>query len=235
MVYDNKTLEYMDVIWKDVETRRNFKIGVLSKNGKYTFTYHKEGLEEAKARGFKGLIAFPDFEAEYTNEELFPVFEARLPDKRRKDLPYILESYNLNEYDVFELLKKTEGKTPTDTLSFVEPIILYKQDEIVREFYIVGIRHCDICDGLKNDKCTVEVEFEIGENLELVPEKNNIIDEYAVGVFKGEYKVGYIPIYYSKQVTLALEEGYHVKCIVKHFDSNKCCQECLRVLLNIKK
>ncbi|MBU3181659.1 hypothetical protein [Clostridium psychrophilum] len=50
---------------------------------------------------------------------MFPAFSSRLPDKRRKDVKEILA-----KYDAFELLKKSGGKLPIDSLKFIDPIFL---------------------------------------------------------------------------------------------------------------
>ena len=39
-----------------------------------------------------------------------------MPDKRRKDVKEILTKYKLDKYDAFELLRKSGGKLPTDSL-----------------------------------------------------------------------------------------------------------------------
>lgn len=233
----HKELTYVDVIWKDVHSRENFKIGILTKNGKYTFKYNKEGVEAARRKGFKGLVAFPDFDKEYYHDELFPVFELRLPDRRRKDLPEILKTYGLEKYDAFELLKRTEGKTPTDTLSFVEPIFMEQvesAEEIVREFYVAGVRHCEACNGLENEACTIRRKFQVGEELELIPEPSNEHDPYAVKVMVDGEKIGYVPAYYSQPISRAITLNRSLSCRVKYFKSENRCQECLRVVLRIK-
>ncbi len=230
----NPTVEYVDVLWKDVLTRRNFKVGVLYKDKKYVFAYDVDGVSAAQECGFNGLVAFPDLSAEYTNDELFPVFENRLPDKRRKDLPDVLKRYGLQEYDAFELLKKTGGKTPTDTISFAESIILSDEVDIVREFNIAGVRHCNVCNGKADEECTIQIELIKGDRLKLTLEPKNDKDPYAVAVYKATHKVGYIPSNYCKQVFGALKEGREVECTIIEFDKNNCCQECLKVSLLIK-
>lgn len=232
-----KDLTYVDVIWKDINSRENFKIGVLTKNGKFTFKYNREGVVAAQKKGFKGLVAFPDFDKEYCHDELFPVFELRLPDRRRKDLPEILKAYGMEKYDAFELLKRTEGKAPTDTLSFVEPIFMEQvvnKEEIIREFYVAGVRHCDTCSGLMNEECTTQMTFHKGELLELVSDPTNEHDPYAIKVMKGREKIGYIPAYYSEQVSKAIALGRKVNCRVKYFRTENSCQECLRIILIIE-
>ena len=53
--------------------------------------------------------------------------------ERRKDVKEILAKYKLEKYDAFELLKKSGGKLPTDSLEFIDPIFL-EETNIVREF-----------------------------------------------------------------------------------------------------
>ena len=55
----------------------------------------------------------------YRSEELFPAFSSRLPDRKRKDIDKILKKYNLDEYDTYELLKRSGAKLPIDNLQFV--------------------------------------------------------------------------------------------------------------------
>jgi hypothetical protein len=69
--------------------------------------------------GFKTLVAFPDRGKIYVSDKLFPSFSSRIPDRRRSDIGHILNNYNLDGYDEFELLKRSGGRLPTDSIEFV--------------------------------------------------------------------------------------------------------------------
>ncbi len=116
-----KDRDYIYLSWKDYKTRQRYIIGELSKNNKYEFKYRAKDVEDAIKNGFEPLIAFPNINEVYENNDIFPAFSSRLPDKRRKDVNEILSKYKLQKYDSFELLKKSGGKLPTDSLEFIDP------------------------------------------------------------------------------------------------------------------
>ena len=98
--------DYLYLIWKHPETRRQYIVGILSKNGVFEFEYGKD-VEEARKNGFNGIAAFDEFDKKYKSEKLFPVFASRLPDKKRRGISDILKKYNLEEYDEYLLLKNS--------------------------------------------------------------------------------------------------------------------------------
>jgi len=46
----------------------------------------------------------------------------------------ILQKYEMDNYDSFELLRKSGGKLSTDTLEFIDPILSDDVHSIVRKF-----------------------------------------------------------------------------------------------------
>ena len=106
------------LVWVD-ENKNKYKVAeVYKENDKYYFKYRLEDVKQAEQNGFKLLVSFPTVSATYENLELFPVFATRVPDKRRPEIKKILETYNMTEYDEFELLKRSKGKLPTDDYEF---------------------------------------------------------------------------------------------------------------------
>lgn len=229
--------DYLAVIWKNADNGARYEIGRLSKNDCYEFIYEKNNLDRAIANGFEPLVAFPNFEKTYKNDEVFPAFSSRLPDKRRKDINQILEKYDLNEYDAFELLRKSGGKLPTDSLEFIDPIFYDSNMDITREFYIAGTRHWDLCDPNSFPDCILNLELEKGEVLRVMQEEDNQFDSNAVVILKNTLngkKIGYIPAYYAEAVSKAIINSQKVICIVKEIERENC-QECVKVSLLIKK
>ena len=91
-----------------------YLIGELIKNdNEYTFRYTLEALD--KPEGFIKVPTFKDFDRVYKSDKLFLFFANRLFDRKRPDLPQLLESFGLNEYDEWELLKATQARLMTDS------------------------------------------------------------------------------------------------------------------------
>lgn len=109
------------VVWKDINTGNKHKVAMLYKeNEKFYFKYILENVREAQKYGFSLLVAFPNIETIYENSQLFASIGARLPDKRRPEIDKILKEYGMEEYDEFELLKRSGAKLPTDNYEFVK-------------------------------------------------------------------------------------------------------------------
>ncbi len=223
-------LNFLYLIWKDPNTRRNFIVGKLTRNNNYQFEYCEE-YALAEERGWKMLEAFPENKT-YESESLFPVFSSRLPDPKRRDIQKILEKYGLMEYDDFDLLKKSGARLPIDTYEFIDPI--FSDDEFVqRDFYIMGVRHSTKCCGQYCDRLP---KIAIGDNLILQSETENPKDKFAILLKTdcGEV-LGYVPRYYSRAIYDRLLRGFTYSCCVVELDFNKKCSECIKVHLSIPK
>ncbi|MBQ4601990.1 MAG: HipA N-terminal domain-containing protein [Clostridia bacterium] len=219
--------KYLYLIWKDPQTRQNFTIGKLGYGSKYTFEYSRD-VGKAEKNGWSKFEVFPD-EKNYESEVLFPVFASRLPDKKRRDIDKILEKYNLSEFNEFELLKKSEGRLPIDTYSFIDPIFL-EDDTIQRDFHIMGVRYHTPCKG--ND-CLLLPEVTVGDKLILEKEPENQFDVNAIKVLtqSGEL-LGYVPRYYNEAILERLNKNMTYTCTI--IDLNfKDCSECIKVRLNM--
>lgn len=217
---------FIYLVWKNPETRRNYIIGKLSRNGYYTFEYCEE-YREAEASGWEYLKAFPE-DKKYVSDALFASFASRLPDPKRKDIKEVLAKYGMKEYDGYELLRNGGGKLPIDTYEFVDPIFP-DEESICRRFYIVGVRHVSGCLG--ND-CRANEFLTINEELVLETEPNNESDVYAVKVMsKDSNVIGYIPRYYSHSVYNRLNKGMTYSCRI--IEMNCECENCIRVELKM--
>lgn len=219
------------LIWKNPNTRRNYTVGRLEKSDKgYIFEYFQES-ELAVESGWGRLEAFP-LEQQYNSDSLFATFSSRLPDPKRRNIDEVLDKYGLEEYDGFELLRKSGGRLPIDTYEFIDPI--FAEDKTVyREFYIVGIRHLSGCNG--ND-CAALPEVNVGDKLKLQMEPENQYDDKAVIIMNeaGEY-LGYIPRYYSESVTDRLIKNMSYDCEVIDVVADGYCEDCIKISLQMPK
>ncbi len=226
----NNGKDYLLLVWKADVTRRQYVVGQLSKNGRYEFNYSEE-VELAIEEGFSPLVSFPNIHEKYYSEELFPVFAARLPDRKRRDIVQILDKYGLKEYDAYQLLKKSGAKLPIDRLQFIDPIFDMVNNE-KRSFYLAGPRHYL---GCANNRCDNAVEVVRGDEVFLEQEPNNLQDKYAIKVLNYEKQLlGYIPRYYSEFFSKAISEQREVMCFVSAVNKNQCCDECIELTISIK-
>lgn len=225
-----KTNKFLFLIWKDPITRRNFIVGKLCKNDKFTFEYCNE-YEKAEKYGWSKLEAFPEIRT-YESETIFPVFASRLPDRKRKDIDKILDKYGLSMFDEFELLRKSEARLPIDTYSFIDPI--FPEDETVSlEFFVMGIRYNTPCKG---EECSLLPNIEVGDELIFEKEPNNKEDSNAICIKTMDGSIlGYVPRYYNSAVIERLDKGMSYSCKVLEIRRDQECSECVKVKLNIPK
>lgn len=220
---------YLLLIWKDPETRRNYTVGKLTRGDFFTFQYYGEA-ENAEEAGWKLLGAFPTYQ-EYRSNIMFPVFSSRLPDKKRRDIQNILEKYGLMEYDEFELLRRSGARLPIDTYEFIDPISP-DDTEVEREFYITGIRYHSACQG---SDCGALPGVKVGDMLLLEEEPENAYDPMAIRVLTQEKEVlGYVPRYYNKAILARLHDGMGYSCKITEVNANmRNCSECLKARLTM--
>lgn len=220
--------DYLYLIWKDPQTRKNFTVGKLTRGVTFTFQYIAEA-SEAETFGWKKLDAFPDDQV-YENDTIFPVFSSRLPDRKRRDLDKILQKYGLEEFDEFELLKKSGARLPIDTYEFIDPI--RPEDESVqRDFYVMGTRHSTPCNG---ECCDLLPAVTVGDRLTLQKEPDNLHDPFAIRVMtqNGDL-LGYVPRYYNKEIGARIESGMSYCCKTLEVNIGYNCSECIKVHLNM--
>ncbi len=219
--------DYLYLIWKSEKSRKQHIVGQLVKNGIYEFKYDKE-IETAINDGFTPLLSFQNLQEVYKAKKLFPVFASRLPDKKRKDIQNILKKYGMEEYDEYTLLKRSGARLPIDNFEFIDPIMNLDKD-VVRIFFIAGVRHYLECDG--ND-CEKAITVTKGDEIVLQREPDNNYDKNAVQMFDvSGHLLGYIPRYYSEGVSMMLKNNKNIACHVYSVDKNKNCNECIKVIL----
>ena len=225
-----KADRYLYLIWKDPQTRQNFTIGKLGKGDKYFFEYFDD-VGKAEKNGWVKFEVFPD-EKVYESDILFPVFASRLPDRKRRDIEKILDKYGLSTFDEFELLRKSEGRLPIDTYSFIDPI--FPNDQTVqRDFYIMGVRYNTPCKG---ENCSLLPLINVGDELVFEKEPENKFDANAIKVQTSAGDVlGYVPRYYNESILERLEKNMTYSCKIIEINTSQDCSECIKVRLNMPK
>ena len=204
------------LIWKNPETRRDYKVGSLTFcNNIYTFKYVNPELNDALNNGFDYFPGFDKLDKKYSSKELFANIETRLPNPKRPDYLEILNLYNLEKNSTkIEILKATKGRLITDNYEFVPPF-----DKNKIEFDIAGTRYSkDI------SKCKKIIN--VNDNLLLELEPNNKYDINAIKVILSKngklYHLGYVPRYYSYELTKLLKNSVKYSAMIKslNFESD---------------
>lgn len=221
--------DYLYLIWKSALNRRQYIVGQLTQNGQYEFKYG-EDIEEALKAGFSPLVSFESLDTVYKSEKLFPVFASRLPDRKRKNIDKILEKYGLEEYDSYQLLKKSGAKLPIDNLQFIDPILNY-ENSFEKTFYVAGARHYLGCDG---NLCKDSIAVTRGDEVFLTHDATNSYDKNAIRIVdKRQRLLGYVPRYYAQAFVKFIEEGRIEECHVASVTKENCCDECIGVMIKI--
>lgn len=222
--------DYLYLIWKSGQSGQQYIVGQLTRNSCYEFRYCNE-VKSAIEDGFVPLLCFPDLDKQYEDDKLFSVFSSRLPDKKRKNIKEILKKYGLDDYDEYTLLKRSGAKLPIDNLEFIDPILDEKKD-LTRIFFMAEARHYLNCEG--ND-CLKAVQITRGDELFLKYDPENKYDVNAVQVLDYSGKIlGYIPRYYSASVAKLLETKKKISCHVYNVDKSQNCNECIRIIMEIR-
>ncbi len=222
----------LEIYWQNPETRERSLVGFLEDNeNEYIFKY-SQNVIQGKVTGFKPIYPFLNYEKEYRSMSMFSNFLNRIPSPKRNDINDILKKYGLEEYDEFNLLVKSGGRTPADNLEFISPIDT-TANKIIRSFYIAGVSHGEFCLGQCDDSCLSEVtDYEI----KLCKEPDNIHDQYAIKLLVEGKKIGYIPKYYSKSVTELINNNYKINIFIENINNDeKNCRECVKVILKAEK
>lgn len=105
--------------WQDDLTRQWFPVGRLDADvGKSSYRFrYIGGAKRAKQEvGFPPLLGFPDLHGDYRSQQLFPLFQNRVMNRKRPDFADYLRSLDLpEEADSIEILSANGGRRETDS------------------------------------------------------------------------------------------------------------------------
>lgn len=205
------------LVWQDPKTRLRHVVGKLwFKKGNYFYAYNSDNIKSAIKSGFTAHPSFPDIKTVYKSNIFFPVFKLRLPNKNRPDYLEILKKYGLNEMSTdLEILSRTGGKLATDNYEFVVPLYGCDNFALNYEFFLAGWRHWD---GKKLSR----YDLQPGTLLNIVPEEDNKYDKFALQVYTSDkIKIGYVPVFYSKNIYNYLAKGCNCELSVLSFNPDE--------------
>ncbi|MGW6431763.1 HIRAN domain-containing protein [Peribacillus butanolivorans] len=137
--------------------------------------------------------------------------KSRLPQPRRPDYVDILERYGLDSSSTeMEVLEATRGRTATDNFEFVKEFKYLHDTPFYFSFDLAGARY--------HKFLNVKTELKIGDSIELIKHEENIYDAYAVEVFFKGMKLGYVPMYYSKEFCNMIDDSAPYIAIISRLD-----------------
>jgi hypothetical protein len=195
--------------WRHGQGDRRHIVGVLKhEQGKYTFSYFQDAVEDALCEGFSPYTEFPDYRQTYNGNTL-DVFAQRLTRSERPDIQSFYDFWEIEPQfynDKFYLLGHTQGLLPTDNFEFLA------------DYHpIDGLHFLTELAGLSQLQLPVDT-IKVGDELSFELEKDNQFDPDAVQVFRGDTKVGYIKKIHSR--VFHKPGGENLRLIVKAIDKN---------------
>lgn len=104
----------MKLLWED-NGKNKYLLGILyKKDNCYYFERNKAGLQLAINHGCFGIGNIDLAKDVNKSENLFSFFKKRIPSIDNPNIQDILKSYNLKEYNEYELLERSHGCLLTD-------------------------------------------------------------------------------------------------------------------------
>lgn len=201
-------MDTLFLAWQDPTERRWHPVGRLDRtNGTYTFVYTK-GAAEARDQGFTPIVSFPDFDARYEADEIFPLFANRVLSPNRPEYNDFVEWLSIpkHEADPIAILARTGSDRQADTLE-IFPLPQREGDAYHVHFFLRGLRHQapNAIDRVKS--------LEIGERLCMMADFQNEHDPDAIALRTDEqheqdlHLLGYLPRYLASELKCVEREN----------------------------
>lgn len=205
-----KAIGTIYLVWRKGKGSSRKIVGCIKKNATegVRFEYIESGVIEAQKEGFTPYIDFPDTSKVYT-ENVLDIFGQRLIKTERADIKKYLDFWDVDpkyQGDKYYLLAYTQGMLSTDNFEFLASFHPVKDLCFVSE--VVGLSKTLPKPG----------SLEVGDKLTWALEKDNLVDKYAVRVFKGDQFVGYVKMVHSR--VFHHKRGADLKIKIKSIDQN---------------
>ncbi len=202
------------VIWQNMRTRQLVHVGWLEFTGReFAFGYTPDAEIDSD---FEPFAAFPDLRATYRSTALFPFFADRVVSSARPDYDHLIAALGLTRAEAtpVELLARSGGWTPHDTIQVVPEPVVDDEGKEVRPFLVSGVRHVDE-DNLDRVAALV-AELRPGQQLDLADEPDNPTNPRAILLQTAGQCIGWIPDYLLDYVHKQRDAGKHVAAVVEH-------------------
>ncbi len=187
--------------WQDPEKRQWHPVGRLDQsNGTYVFHY-TEGAREAQRHGFTPIVSFPDLEATYESDQIFPLFANQVLPPSRPEYDDFIEWLSIpkGEADPVAILARS-GERMTDTLEIFPQPDKTSDTTYTAHFFVRGLRHQSPC-AIKRS-----TTLSSGEPLLLMQDLQNPADPHSCVLRTAEreeqdmHMIGYLPRYLAGEL-----------------------------------
>lgn len=180
------------------------RLDVETEKPRYTFHYTRGALTAQSEAGFQPLDAFPNFKRAYESEELFPLFQNRVPNPKRGDYVEFINRLGLTveAADPFEILAISGGGRQTDNLEVFPKIQKRRDGTFSVRFFLHGWRHVNLESQGRLSR------LHEGDALQVAVEVNNPVTGAAVQLqtVNDYHMIGWAPRYLIKDMLSALGE-----------------------------
>ncbi|MHB1445955.1 MAG: helix-turn-helix domain-containing protein [Acidimicrobiales bacterium] len=202
------------VVWQNVRTRQLVQVGWLEFSGReFAFAYTPDADLDPD---FEPFAAFPDLRTTYRSTNLFSFFADRVVSAARPDFEHLITALGLTRAEAtpVELLARSWGMTPHDTIQVVPEPVVDETGAETRPFLVSGIRHVD---ERHPDKVAEFVaRLTKGQILSLQDEPDNPINPRAIVLDASGQRVGWVPDYLLDYLHKYREAGNAVSAVVEH-------------------
>jgi hypothetical protein len=192
----NHSTDILFVAWQDPNDRRYFPVGRLIRQQEggapaYEFAY-LQGARCVLPKGFQPFMAFPNLEAVYRGDELFPFFSNRLLSRSRPDFADYVSRLGIdpNAPDDFAILARSGGGRATDSVE-IFPFPSGVEDNTYTTYFCAhSLRH--LPPASREWASTLKV----GDRLFMMHDCQNPVDPYTLALrTEDRMIVGYLPTY----------------------------------------
>ncbi len=203
------TARTLFLAWQDKEASRQwFPVGQLDVDMEaepacYRFRYINGARRAQEEANFPPLIDFPDLEADYRANELFPLFRNRVIAKGRPDRADYLRDLGLeDDADPIEILSVNGGYRVTDVYEVFPKLVRREDGSFACRFFLHGWRYVNA--GAQK---RIE-ELQGKEDLHVTLELTNPVTRIAVQIQTTDYHmIGWAPRYLMADLAAAMAES----------------------------
>jgi hypothetical protein len=205
-----KEFDKLYLSWRKGRGSSRHIVGVLeqSADGRFMFSYIKDGVVQAEKDGFAPYTEFPDVSKLYNGNAL-DIFSQRLIKSERPDIQSFYNFWEIepqHKDNKFYMLGHTQGLQPTDNFEFLADYNVVDGLHFLTE--LAGLSTYQLPSGTLKE----------GDLLGFKLDKKNEYDPEAVTIFKGDTEIGHIKRIHSKVFYKPGAE--RLKLFVKAVDKN---------------
>lgn len=175
--------------WRNVTTRVTSSVAVLQfSDGEYTFWYRSDAHEVPQFRAF---IGFPELSRVYKSHRLFPFFDVRVMDKRRRDFTDYVEALGLPaDAPALDILSRSGGERKGDTIRVAEQPWAADDGGTEAVFLVRGVRYATA----DQSSAAALAHLKAGDELELQADRSNPVNKSALLITSRHGQVlGWVP------------------------------------------